>query len=155
MRVSCDIRALGIRSLMHCMGIAFAITGCADTGVRTDDGLQSNGPPRLIADRFYYDSAKSPVVGAELGAKFDSSQDMEALLSLGRRIGDWDGREWRLLDVLVYMSCNANGDVATWWVAGPKDVVEPYIIEMRERARLKQSIYDWSDKAWVFSFSVD
>jgi len=106
----------------------------------TSAAAQGHGDTLFVADRYLVTAA----VGARITAKFDddSAAARTAMLRLDTPIATIRGRRWVLSDVLVSLSVDGNGVVAIWTVAGPKDVIEAYLVAFRTLARGRHPIYD-------------
>jgi hypothetical protein len=97
------------------------------------------GDTIFVADKFLGDSA----VAYQLVAKFHADSARAAEFRLRRRLGQVQGKAWTLGDIIVSADFNSNGYNASWVVAGPRDVVEPYIARLRKTMADPSVIADW------------
>ena len=86
------------------------------------------GDTIFVADKFVGDSA----VAYQLFAKVHADSARAAELRLRRRVARIQGKEWTLGDIIVSADFNSNGYNASWIVAGPRDVIEPYVARLRK-----------------------
>jgi hypothetical protein len=86
------------------------------------------GDTIFVADKFLGDSA----VAYQLFAKFHADSARAAEFRLRRRVGQIHGKAWTLGDIIVSADFNSNGYNASWIVAGPRDVIEPYVARLRK-----------------------
>jgi len=56
---------------------------------------------------------------------------MAETLSLSKEVGTFNGRKWKLSDILVSADFNANGYVADWKVSGPKPLLLDYLEQLK------------------------
>jgi hypothetical protein len=104
-------------------GLLFLV--CAS---RLDARADRRGDTIFVADKFLGDSA----VGYQLVAKFHVDSVRAAEFRLRRRLAQINGKAWTFGDIIVSADFNSNGYNASWIVAGPRDVVEPYIARLRK-----------------------
>ena len=95
---------------------------------RLDAQSDRRGDTIFVADKFLGDSA----VGYQLFAKFHADSVRAAEFRLRRRLAQINGKTWTFGDVIVSADFNSNGYNASWIVAGPRDVIEPYIARLRK-----------------------
>ncbi|TVP55337.1 MAG: hypothetical protein EA351_10990 [Gemmatimonadales bacterium] len=69
--------------------------------------------------------------GAEISATFLTPEARRTVLDPDGLIGHFDGREWRLADVLVQVRFRGPRAGATWQIAGPDEVIASYLDELR------------------------
>ena len=107
----------------------------------SDLEAQSNrrGDTIFVADKFLGDSG----VAYQLFAKFHADSARAAEFRLRRRLGQVHGKEWTLGDVIVSADFNSNGYNASWIVAGPRDVIEPYVARLRKTMADPSIVADW------------
>lgn len=98
------------------------------------------GDTIFVADKFLGDSA----VAYQLVAKFHADSARAAEFRLRRRVAQIQGKAWTLGDIIVSADFNSNGYNASWIVAGPRDVVEPYVARLRKTMADPSIIADWS-----------
>jgi len=94
----------------------------------------------LIADQLYYWDGDN--IGIAFTGKFHSRQLMNETLRLSKEIGLFESREWKLSDILVSMDLNANGDVASWEVSGPKQLLKNYLKMLEAQYKDRSLFYD-------------
>ncbi len=99
--------------------------------------------PELIADQLFWTGPEGNL-GMDLFAKFNSTEELYATLDLNAEIGQFDGRAWKLGEVLVYVDLNANGNVASWLVSGPKPLIEAYADKLQTMAKDDKAIYSFN-----------
>ncbi|HJU68018.1 MAG TPA: hypothetical protein VJ650_07180 [Gemmatimonadaceae bacterium] len=97
------------------------------------------GDTIFVADKFLGDSA----VAYQLVAKYHADSSRAAEFRLRRRLGQVQGKEWTFGDIIVSADFNSNGYNASWIVAGPRDVVEPYVARLRKRLADRNLVADW------------
>lgn len=102
-----------------------------------------NKEPVLVADQLYWWEQEGNL-GISIGGKFYSREEMAETFNLLKEIGTFKSEKWKLCDILVSIDFNANGDVATWEVSGPKPLLLSYVKELEAR---------YSDKSLFYSFS--
>jgi hypothetical protein len=68
----------------------------------------------------------------ELTARFVSGEARRALLDPEGPVGRFDGREWRLSDLLVSVDYRGGATQARWQVAGPPEVIAAYLAGLRD-----------------------
>ena len=102
--------------------------------------VHRRGDTIFVADRFLGDSA----VAYSLFAKFHTASARAGELRLDMPLPEPSPRVQTLGDVVVNISLDGNGFVAVWIVAGPRQVVDPYIARMRLRMADRAVIYDSS-----------
>ena len=109
----------------------FALPLCAllllVSSSRLDAQADRRGDTIFVADRFLGDST----VGYLLVAKFHADSVRASEFRLRRRVAQIHGKTWTFGDIIVSADFNSNGYNASWIVAGPRDVVEPYIARLR------------------------
>ena len=98
------------------------------------------GDTIFVADKFLGDSA----VAYQLFAKFHADSARAAEFRLRRRLARIQGKEWTLGDIIVSADFNSNGYNASWIVAGPRDVIEPYVARLRKTMADPSVVADWS-----------
>jgi hypothetical protein len=95
-------------------------------------------PPFLeVGSEFW---AGPGTVAYELAGRFVSPEALATSLDPREpvtRIGD---REWSLGDILVSVEYRQPGESVRWRVAGPPEVVEPYVARLRERAEARSPV---------------
>ena len=97
------------------------------------------GDTIFVADKFLGDSA----VAYQLMAKFHADSVRAAEFRLRRRVAQVHGKAWTLGDIIVSADFNSNGRNATWIVAGPRDVIEPYVARLRKTMADPSVVADW------------
>lgn len=97
----------------------------------------------IVADQKYYWGPEGNA-GVSIFGKFNSSKQMKETLDLSKEIGRFKSKKWTLSDVLISMDLNANGDVASWIVSGPKPLLLGYLKELKNRYQDKTLFYDFS-----------
>jgi len=97
----------------------------------------------IVADQLYW-WEKEGNLGASVGGKFNSTEQMAQTLYLQKEIGVFHSRTWKLHEILVSVDFNANGDVADWLVSGPKPLVLDYIKGLESAYKDKSLFYDFS-----------
>ena len=103
------------------------------------DAQTRRGDTIYVADRFLGDTT----VGYLLVAKFEAASTRNAELRLNRQLRVLNGKTWTLGDVIVSADFDGNGYNASWIVAGPRAVIEPYVARMRRRMADRTIIADW------------
>ncbi len=98
----------------------------------------------LIADQLFWIGAEGNL-GTDITAKCKTRDVMFAALDLRQEVGNFDGRPWLLADILVAVDLNANGDVASWLVSGPKPLIKSYLESLRAK-KDKGDFYDFSSQ---------
>ena len=106
----------------------------------------------FVADRFISDTT---TMGARITAKFDSVSALARELDLTASVATYAGRTWRLRDILVITDFNGNGYVATWMVAGPRDVIEAHLARITTLTRDRRPIYDYGIKRLAVRCACD
>ncbi len=109
------------------------------------------GDTIFVADKFLGDSA----VAYQLVAKFHADSARAAEFRLRRRIAQVQGKAWTLGDIIVSADFNSNGYNASWIVAGPRDVVEPYIARLRQTMADPGTIADGSVQKLIVRCACD
>ena len=99
--------------------------------------------PLIVADQKYHWESEGNLC-VEVGGKFNSQKQMSETLNLSGGIGIFKGKVWFLHDVLVSVDFNANGDVASWIVSGPKPLLQEYIKGLERQYKDKSLFYDFS-----------
>ena len=79
----------------------------------------------------------------QLVAKFHADSARAAEFRLRRRVAQIHGKAWTLGDIIVSADFNSNGYNASWIVAGPRDVIEPYVARLRKTMADPSIIADW------------
>ena len=97
------------------------------------------GDTIYVADRFLGDST----TGYHLVAKFEAASTRNAELRLNRQLGVVNGKTWTLGDVIVSADFDGNGYNASWIVAGPRAVIEPYVDRLRKKLADRTLVADW------------
>ena len=82
-------------------------------------------------------------VGYQLVAKFEAASARNTELRLDSQLAEMNGKTWTLGDVIVSADFDGNGYNASWIVAGPRDVIEPYVEHMRRKMADRRFIADW------------
>lgn len=95
-----------------------------------------------VADQLYW-WEKEGNLGVSISAKFNSVEKMAQTLDLLKEIGTFHSKKWRLHEVLVSVDFNANGDVATWLVSGPKPLLLNYIKDLEAGYKDQSLFYDF------------
>lgn len=96
----------------------------------------------IVADQLYWWEPEGNL-GAGIVGKFNSREQMEEELSLTKKIGTFRSKERVLGDILVSIDLNANGDVASWTVSGPKPLVSEYLNTLETGYKDKSLFYDF------------
>ena len=109
------------------------------------------GDTVYVADKFLGDSA----VAYQLVAKFHADSARAAEFRLRRRLGKVNGKEWTFGDIIVSADFNSNGYNASWIVAGPRDVIEPYVARLRKTMADRNIIADWLVQKLVVRCACD
>lgn len=97
------------------------------------------GDTIFVADKYFGDST----VAYQLVAKFHADSARAAEFRLRRRVAQIQGKAWTLGDIIVSADFNSNGYNATWIVAGPRDVIEPYVARLRKTMADPSVVADW------------
>jgi hypothetical protein len=103
--------------------VLFVVHAPRPLGAQTE----RRGDTIFVADKFLGDSA----VAYLLYAKFHADSARVAELRVNRRVARVNGKAWTLADIIVSADFNSNGFNASWIVAGPRDVIEPYVARLR------------------------
>ena len=109
------------------------------------------GDTIFVADKYLGDSA----VAYQLVAKFHADSARAAEFRLRRRVAQIQGKAWTLGDIIVSADFNSNGYNASWIVAGPRDVVEPYVARLRKTMADPSIIADWSVQKLIVRCACD
>lgn len=97
-------------------------------------------PPYLeIGEAFW---AGEETVAYELVGRFASAEAMATSLDALQPVGRVDDRDWVLGDILVSVEYRVPGESAVWRVAGPADVVGPYVERLREGVDARSPVTD-------------
>lgn len=104
------------------------VPGAPDESERVPRGPS----PALEVDRPYWWGENTRA--AEISASFLSPEARHSVLDPEGLIGRIEGREWRLMDILVQVRFRGPRAGATWQVAGPGAVIERYLEELRSPA---------------------
>ncbi len=112
--------------------VVFLLNGCASV----------HPEAVLVADQKYYWESEGNL-GISIFGKFNSSEQMTETLSLAKEIGTFKSRKWKLNDIIVSMDFNANGDVATWKVSGPKPLLLKYLEDLEAKHKDHSLFYDF------------
>ena len=116
-----------------------------------DAQADRRGDTVFVADKFLGDSA----VAYQLVAKFHADSARAAEFRLRRRVAQIHGKAWTLGDIIVSADFNSNGYNASWIVAGPRDVIEPYIARLRKTMADPIIIADWLVQKLVVRCACD
>jgi hypothetical protein len=101
---------------------------------------------RNVADRFA--NGRTDIVAAVLTGKFNSFDLLANTLDV-RAIVASDGKKPILLrQILHSVDFNANGNVATWRVVGPKQLITTYVEQMRKGYQTHEFFYDFDAKTF-------
>lgn len=79
----------------------------------------------VVADQLYWVGPEGNLA-LDITAKFNSSAALLKHLDLKAPVGSFQGKDWTLRQIVVAMDFNANGEVASWLISGPKPLVEGY-----------------------------
>ncbi len=104
---------------------------------------QQPAAPVVVADKYYWPGSEGNL-GLQITGKFISLEKEAASFDLLQEVGQFRGRQWKLGDILVSVNFNANGNVATWKVSGPKPLITEYIDGLRKRYEDKSLFADFS-----------
>ncbi len=96
-----------------------------------------------VADRFFWSGAKGNL-GLSLVGKFNSPEKMMETFYLSKPVAVFNGKLWKLNDILVSADFNANGNVANWKVSGPRPVLERYLDSLKAGYQSKSLLYDFA-----------
>jgi len=96
----------------------------------------------LVTDQKYYWESEGNL-GIRIFGKFNSPEQTMGTLNLTKEIGTFKYRKWKLIDILVSMDFNANGDVATWEVSGPKPLLLEYLENLEAKHKDNSLFYDF------------
>ena len=122
----------------------FILPLCAVFLLLSSSSLEAQADRRgdtiFVADKYLGDSA----VAYQLVAKFHADSARAAEFRLRRRVAQLQGKAWTLGDIIVSADFNSNGYNATWIVAGPRDVIEPYVARLRKTMADPSIVADWS-----------
>ena len=99
-----------------------------DTELVFPDVVHPVPPPVLEVERAYWWGEETR--GAEISAGFLSPEARRSVLDPDSRIGQFEGREWRLADILVQVRYRGPRAGASWQVAGPAEVIARYLEEL-------------------------
>lgn len=109
------------------------------------------GDTIYVADRFLGDTT----VGYHLVAKYEAASVRNAEMRLESQLGEKDGKTWTLGDVIVSADFDGNGYNASWIVAGPRAIIEPYVARMRKKMADRSIIADWLIQKLVVRCACD
>ncbi|HEY9847158.1 MAG TPA: peptidoglycan-binding domain-containing protein [Candidatus Caenarcaniphilales bacterium] len=98
--------------------------------------------PAVVADRLYWPGSKGNL-GLSITGKFNSTEKMVETFDLGKLVGIFNGKQWKLSDILVSIDFNASGSAANWKVSGPKPIVERYLASLKSGYQDKSLLYDF------------
>lgn len=99
--------------------------------------------PVVISDRLYY-VGEVRNMGASLHGKFNSFEGLALTFLLEKEIGTFDGKLWRLRDILVRVNFDGKGNVAQWEVSGPQPLIQDYVHALEKEYFGKTLLYDFS-----------
>ena len=116
---------------------ALLIQGCAATNSKASESV-----PLHLADHKYW-SGSDENLALEITGKFNSLEEMASTLRLDNNISAFNNRTWLFADILVLMDCNANGDVASWVVSGPKPLISAYVQHLEKLYEQNTLFYDF------------
>jgi hypothetical protein len=95
----------------------------------------------LVGDRLYFGESNARAIFA----KFETIERLSETLRLDAEVGRYEGRVWRLHDIMVTADFSSNGYNASWIVSAPEPLLTEYI------ARLQRG---YADRSVIFDFSV-
>lgn len=96
----------------------------------------------VVADKYYWPGPEGNL-GLKITGKFISLEKEAATFDLLQEIGQFRGRQWKLADILVAVDLNANGNVATWQVSGPRPLITEYLDRLRKQYEDRSLFYDF------------
>jgi hypothetical protein len=119
------------------------------TGNAQDAARQESKNFVPISDHYYWAGSEGNL-GIEIIGKFESEAALLATMSLTTEVGLFKGRQypfnmkpWTLRDILVSVSFDGNGSVATWRVSGPKPLVLSYLDGLKNKMKDESVFYDF------------
>jgi len=114
------------------------------TTVYADETEKINGKEAIVvADQRYWWKEEGNLC-VSIGAKFNSAEKKGQTLDLLKEIGTFHSKDWKLHEVLVSADFNANGDVATWLVSGPKPLLLSYVKDLEASYKDRSLFYSFS-----------
>ena len=135
--------------------LRFSLPHCAFFLLLFSSPLEAQSDRRgdtiFVADKYLGDSA----VAYQLVAKFHADSARAAEFRLRRRVAQIQGKAWTLGDIIVSADFNSNGYNASWIVAGPRDVVEPYVARLRKTMADPSIMADWSVQKLIVRCACD
>jgi hypothetical protein len=109
-------------------------------------------PEAEIPDQFYW--LRPPGnLALTLTGKFNSAEKMAKTFNLSKKIGSFDGREWKLSDILLAVDFGGGGYYAQWQVSGPKPLIQNYLNALKAQYDNKSVFYDFSYSTIHFTVS--
>ena len=100
-----------------------------EQGLDGEESAPEDEPPTLsVGDEFW---AGEATIAFELSARFLSREARALSLDPAQPVGRTAVREWTLADILVSVDYRGGATRATWRVAGPVEVIGPYVEGMR------------------------
>ena len=115
----------------------------------------------FLSDRYIWTGAEG-MRAVRITGKFQSAQAMVELLKLDAEVGRLADRRspnqekvWTLRAILVSIDFNANGNVATWTVAGPRRLITAYVHTLSEKNDDRSLFYDFGARDLEPYFSTD
>jgi hypothetical protein len=82
--------------------------------------------PLVVADQLYWAGPEGNLA-LDITAKFNDARAMLKHLDLEAPVGRFGDKDWTLRQIIVAADFNANGEVASWLISGPKPLVEGYL----------------------------
>ena len=135
-----------MKSMVLVIALVWFLPAASPQETRTSENREA----LIVADQFYWAGLEGNLA-AEVIGKFQSEEKLAETLSLQKEIGVFKAKRdpfnlriWKLRDVLLRLDFNANGNVATWRVSGPKPLILSYVNDLRERYEDKTVFYDFS-----------
>lgn len=66
-----------------------------------------------------------------------------------------NGKTWTLGDVIASADFDGNGYNASWIVAGPRAVIEPYVDRLRKKLADRTPVADWLVRKLIVRCACD
>ena len=127
---------------MRFFAIALTILAFCATAYAQESVDPNSKDTVVVADQRYW-WEKEGNLGVSITAKFNSTEQMAQTLYLLKEVGTFHSEKWMLQKILVSVDLNANGDVATWLVSGPKPLILNYIKGLESAYKDKSLFYDF------------
>lgn len=139
-----------MRNTMKITFLLLFAFGCASAPVTSARSPSVSPAPRTqpaaerqncaqVGDRLY-----SGENGRAIFGKFETIEKLSETLRLDAEVGRYEGRVWRLHDILVSADFSSNGYNASWIVSGPEPLLTEYIARLQRGYADRSIIYDFS-----------